>query len=107
MQKFKSVVGLVLLLLMSNFCLAERGEQEWEPETTPSGTINFISLEERRIVIEDMSYRLPLNLKINGVRGAETDYALKPGVKIQYRLDNERLSSGYANIEEIWILKRK
>jgi len=104
MQKFKSVVGLVLFLLVSNFCLAERGEQEWEPETTPSGTINFISLEERRMVVGDMSYRLPLNLKISGVHGAETDYALKPGVKIKYRLDNGRLPSGHASIVEIWIL---
>lgn len=105
MRKINRLVGVILCSMM--FHAATTVADDHDDDLDQTGKIDVVNLEERRIVVGDLLYRLPVDLKIYGVRGAsETDYALKPGVEIRYQLEDENPRSGYPNISEIWILDR-
>lgn len=97
-------VKACLFLLVSCFAMQAVAEDDLF-EQDDQGQIDYVDLKVRNIVIDDLQYRLALDLKVHGKRGLETDFALKQGSRVKYEVNPSTIGQGTTTITNIWILQ--
>jgi hypothetical protein len=99
----KNLLKAVLpLCLVFGGALAFAEEDEGTQVDDFQGRIDYVDLNKRRLVIDDWSYRLALDLKVYEQGRRETDFALKEGRQVKFEL-NSRDSV----ITNIWLLEQQ
>lgn len=69
------------------------------------GQIDFVDLNERKIIIGDWVFNLALDLKVYSKHGNETDFALKQGRQVKYEINPHTAEQGVTTIVNVWLLE--
>ena len=67
-----------------------------------TGTIDFIDIKEGKVVINDMYWRLPMNIKVHNLNTEfSTVHTLRNGMHVGFKRNSVKKST---DIAEIWVL---
>lgn len=103
MAVFKRIWFIVCVSLIASPVYAEV-DLEGDADSAPVERIQDVDLMQRKIVIDEWTYKLALDLKVHGSNGLETDFALKEGRQVRFEVSPVDAGQ-FSTITDIWLVQ--
>ena len=72
-------------------------------DSDSKGVIDYVDLNNRTIVINDLVYNLALTLKVHEGGALSTDYALREKVAVSFEIDQDTRNQAVQTITDVWL----